>query len=252
MKSFPAIPEHLTAKIYVDQVLSYSVDESSLLKLDPEEKLNLDEQFSIILNSTLTSPQTIIELPTKSYVDSLHEIRKNRRDLSSVFNDQDNECDNNKLNNLDSITVNRDPSLHNEMANKKYIDDSIGKGTLLRFIQTLQNYLKVSVGNDTHILTKHDKIQLTDVTEIRSPNKGLDLLLKWIVYSNDKNNNSKIDKLIKATKTSSPTGQSGETTLPPIGFAFMYIEASNSNHGNKVFVSFERTYFIHISNITFY
>ena len=77
-----------------------------MLGLDPEEKLKLDEQVSIILNSTLTSPKTIKKLPTKSYVDSLHEINRNRRDLSSVFNDQDNEFDNKKLTNLDSFTVN--------------------------------------------------------------------------------------------------------------------------------------------------
>ena len=72
VNSFPAIPEHLTTKTYNDIAISHSLDESSLLRLDPEEKINLDEQDSIILNSTLTSPKTIIELPTRSYVDSLH------------------------------------------------------------------------------------------------------------------------------------------------------------------------------------
>ena len=66
-----------------------------------------------------------------------------------MFNYQDNEFDNNKLTNLDSITVNRGPNLDNELSNKKYDDDSIAEGTLLRFNQTLENYLKVSVGNDT-------------------------------------------------------------------------------------------------------
>ena len=32
----------------------------------------------------------------------------------------------------------------------------------------------------------------------------------------------------------------------------MYIETSNNNHGNNVFVSFERTDIIQITNITFY
>ena len=90
-----------------------------MLRLDPDEKLNLVEQDSIVLNSNLTSPKTIIELPTKNYVDSLHESSRKRRDLSSVLNDQDNEFDNNKLTNLESITVNRDPSSDNELANKK-------------------------------------------------------------------------------------------------------------------------------------
>ena len=91
--SLPAVPvrEHLTPKFYADEAISHWVVESSLLGLDPDEKLNLDEQDSIILNSTLTSSKTIIELPTQSYVDTLQENRKNRQDLSSVFNDQDNE-----------------------------------------------------------------------------------------------------------------------------------------------------------------
>ena len=110
-----------------------------MLRLDPEEKLKLDEQDSIVLNSTLTSPKTIKELPTKSYVDSLHESSRNRRDLASVFNDQDNEFDNNKLTNLDSVTVNKNPNLDNELANKKYIDDGLDKNTVLRFNQKLEN-----------------------------------------------------------------------------------------------------------------
>ena len=93
VNSFPAIPEHLTAKICVDQAISYSVDGSSLLRLDPDEKLKLDQQDFIVPNSSLTSQKTIIELPTKSYVDSLHEINRNRRDLASVFHDRDNEFD---------------------------------------------------------------------------------------------------------------------------------------------------------------
>ena len=90
-----------------------------MLRLDPEEELKLNEHDSIIPNSTLTSPKTLKELPTKSYVDSLHESRRNRRDLSSVFDDQDRDFDNKKLTNLDSVTVNRTSSSDNELANKK-------------------------------------------------------------------------------------------------------------------------------------
>ena len=41
-------------------------------------------------------------------------------------------------------------------------------------------------------------------------------------------------------------------SLPPIGDSFMYTETSSNNHGNNVFVSFERTDFIQITKITFY
>ena len=43
------------------------------------------------------------------------------------------------------------------MANKNYIENELDKNTILRFIQTLQNYLEVSVGNDTYNLTKYNK-----------------------------------------------------------------------------------------------
>ena len=201
------IDSHLTAKLYVDIAISDGVNESSLLRLDPDENL---EQDSVILDSTLTSPKTIIELPTKSYVDSSHEENeRSRRDLGET-------------------------------------------STLVRFNQTFQNYLKVSVGNDTYNLTEYNKISITDITEIKFPNTGNALLQKWKIYCNNKNNQSRINDFIKSTRTNSPTGFSGAMTLPPIGNSFMYIETSSNNHGDNVFVSWERTDIIQISNITFY
>ena len=168
VNSLPTLEEQLTPKFYVDRAVADSVHEKSLLRLHPKELLQLDGKLdSIFLDSSITSPRTIIEKPTKSCVDSLHESSRNRRDLSSEFNDQDNEFDNNKLTNLDSVTVNRNPSSDNELSSKNYVDDSIGEGTIVRFNQTLENYLKVSVGNDTYNLTKNDKIQITDTTEIK-------------------------------------------------------------------------------------
>ena len=158
MNSYPTLQEHLTPKIYVDNAISYSVDEASLLRLDPDEKLKLDEQDSILLNSTLISPKTTIELPTKSYIDSLHEeTERSRRDLGLDFYDE--------------------------------------SSTLVRFNQTLQNYLKVSVGNDTYNLTKYNKNSITDNTEIKFPNSRNALLQKWKIYCNIKNNQSRINDL---------------------------------------------------------
>ena len=170
-----------------------------------------------------------------------------------VKNNQDNDLKDNKLTKLDSIQVNRVPTSDNELASKKYIDESIGEGTLLRFNQTFSNYLKVSVGNDTYNLTKYDKIQNTDTTEMKYANIGSDLLQKWNIKCNNKNNQSRITDFIKSTKTSSPTGHTGATFLPPIRNSFMYIETSSNNHGHeRVFVSWERTDIIQISNITLY
>ena len=58
--------------------------------------------------------------------------------------------------------------------------------------------------------------------------------------------------MIESTRTNSPTGDSGATSSPPIGNGFMYIETSSKIHGNNVFVSFERTDFVQITNVTFY
>ena len=55
-------------------------------------------------------------------------------------------------------------------------------------------------------------------------------------------NNGKIQNFVKSTKTSSPTGNSGATSIHPIGDSFLYIETSSSHNGNCVFFcSFERT-----------
>ena len=169
-----------------------------------------------------------------------------------VKNNQDNDLNDKRITNIDSITVNRNPSSDNEITNKKHVDDELNKNTIVKFNQTLQNYLKVSVGNDTYNLTKHVRIQITDTTINEFPNAGKDLLQKWNVIYSDINGNGKLNNIIKSTKTSSPTGDSGAGSLPRIGNSFMYIEASSGSHGNTVFVSFERTYIIQITNKSFY
>ena len=306
VNSMPAVGEHLTAKYYVDNAISKAIDESSLLRFDPDEKL---EQDSIILNSTLTSPKTILEIPTKNYVDNKFNdssIIKNVDNVDFTDKDIDNVgwikvnkwprdgehltpklyVDNAihessllrlhrdeklKLDEQDSILLDSiliPPNTIIELPTKSYVDSLHGENersrrdlgldfydessTLVRFNQTLQNYLKVSVGNDTYNLTKYNKISITDITEIKFPNSGNALFQKWKIYCNNKNNQSRISDFIKSTKTNSPTGFSGATSLSPIGDAFMYVETSSNNHGSNVFVSWERTDIIQISNITFY
>ena len=175
-----------------------------------------------------------------------------KEEINSVENNQDNDFKDKKLTNIDSITVNRNPTLDNEVANRKYINDEVDKNPIVRFNQTPQNYLKVSVESDTYNLTKYDKKQIIDTTIIRSPNEGKYLLQKWNILYSDKNGYCKLNNFIKSTKTSSPTSQSGATSFPPIGAGFMFVELSSGGHGNNVFVSFERTDEIQITNITFY
>ena len=122
---------------------------------------------------------------TKAYVDQFHQENVLlRRDVGLDFydessdlvkNNHDNDVNDNKVTNLDSITVNRSLTSDNELSNKNYIDDELDKSTIVRFIQTLTIYLKVTLGIDVYNLSKYDRIQLTDKTEIKFPNKGIDL-----------------------------------------------------------------------------
>ena len=86
---WPETGDHVTSKLYVDNTIRNNVVESTLLRLNPNEKLNLDEQDPIILNSTLKSPNTTMEVPTKIYVDKNfndHSLIKNTTPVD--FNDK--------------------------------------------------------------------------------------------------------------------------------------------------------------------
>ena len=133
--------------------------------------------------------------------------KRNREGSSTLCNDQDIEFNYSKLPNLDSITDIRIFLLDDKNSNKKYVNDSIGYGSIPRFNQTLENYLKVPVGKDAYNLTKFDKIQLTDTTIFQNPNTG-----------------GRTQNFTKSTTTNILIGNSGATSLPAIGSSFMQIE----------------------------
>ena len=237
------------------------MDETSLVRNNQDNNFknyNLTYINSITLKTQAVNDNQVI---TEAYVDKFHQQNeRSRQDLGmefydesvdSVKNNQDIVFNVKKLTDIDSITDNKNPSLDNELTNKKYFDDSIRERTMVRFNQTLQNYLKVPVGNETYTLTKYIKKQIIDIAFIKHGNCQY-LLPRWKVLSNDKNNFGITTIFVRAIKSSSPTGDNGATTSPPIGNSFMYIETSSNNHFHeRVFVSWERTDIIQFSNITF-
>ena len=258
VNQWPQIDSHLTAKLYVDT----EIDQSSLVRNNQDNDFknkNLTNINKITLNTQAVNDNQVI---TKAYVDQFHqENERSRRDLGIDFhnesndivkNNQDNDLNDNKLTNIKSITFNNNQIDDNHVSNKKYIDDELDKNTLKRSNHTLQNYPKVSVGNDSYNLTNYNKILLTDTTVMKAGNTGGYLLPYWKIICNDKNNNEKIQNFLKSTKTKSPTYDSGATSLPPIGSSFMYIETSSNNHVNNVFATFQRTDIIQITKIAFY
>ena len=64
------------------------MDESSMWRLDLDEKLKLVEQDSIILNSTLTIAKTKIELPTKIYDNIFNDPKIIRNNTHVDFSDK--------------------------------------------------------------------------------------------------------------------------------------------------------------------
>ena len=173
-----AVNEHLTPKTIFDN----AINDLSLLRNNKDNNFNnynLTKINSIFLNKQAEHDNAVI---TKAYVDQFHpENERLRRDVRTSFYDeasdlvksnQDNDLNDNKLTNLDSFTVNWNPTSDNEVSNKKYIQDDLDKNTVLRFDQTLQNYPKVSVGNDTYKLTEYEKTKITDTTITKYPKSG--------------------------------------------------------------------------------
>ena len=197
VNQWPQIDSQLTAKLYVDA----DIDQPSLVRKNQDNDFNNNKLTNINSNTLNKHAENDNEVITKAYVDQFHqENERSRRDVGLDFydasndlvkNNQDNDPNDKKLTHLDSITVNRNPISDNELANKKYIDESMREGTIRRFNQTLENNLKVSVGNNTYNLTKHKKTQLIDTTVLKAGNPGGYLLPYWEIVCNDKNNSGK-------------------------------------------------------------
>ena len=101
------------------QAISDGVDEPSLLRLDPDEMLKLEEQDSTILISTSTLPKTVIELPTKNY------LNKNFIDPSIIRNTADADFKNKNLDNVRFVKTNSMPAVGALLKAKYYVDKAI-------------------------------------------------------------------------------------------------------------------------------
>ena len=262
VNQLPQINSHLTAKLYVGR----EIDQSSLVRNNQNNDFsnyNLTNKKSITLNKQAENDNEVI---TKAYVDQFHtDNERNRRDIGLSFyneevdlvkNNQDNNFNDKKLTNINSITINNNPTENNHVSKKKYIDDELDKNTIVRLNDDSNDrYLQVHINNTAYNLQIYNKTQIIDATKLIFPNSGNDLLQNWKIICNNIHGEGIPSDFLKSTKTSSPTGSSGAMILPPIGTCFMYIETSANNHNSandNVLVSFERTDIIHISNITFY
>ena len=141
--------------------------------------------------------------------------------------------------NTDSISNNRVHNLDKELTTKKYVVDSMGKITILKFNQTLELYIEIYVDNDVNNLTEKLNVQFIDTTVFKVPNQRFELQESWNKRCDDRTNNGKVSILIK-TKISSPRGKLEATCLRP-GLAIWYVETSGADYGDStVFFLIER------------
>ena len=146
------------SKNYIDN----GIDNDSIVNNNKDNDFGNYKLTNINTITLNKQPENDNEVITKAYVDQFHqENERSRRDLGIDFynesddiakNNRDNDFNDKKLTNINSIIINKNPSLDSEVSNKNYIDDELNENTIVRFNQTLQNYLKVSVGNDIYII----------------------------------------------------------------------------------------------------
>ena len=124
MNQWPQIDSHLKAKLYVD----HAIDELSLVRNNQDNNFKnhkLTNINGVTLNKQAENDNEVV---TKAYVDQFHQQNERSRrylgievyDESSdlVNNNQVINFNDNKLKNLDSVSVNRNPSSDNELINK--------------------------------------------------------------------------------------------------------------------------------------
>ena len=135
------------------------MENSSLLRLDPDEKLNLDEQNFILLNSISTTPKTMIEVPTKNYVDNLF------IDPSIMKNNAHIDLKDRKITNARFIQVDQLPQIDSHLTAKLYVDHLVDESSLVRNNQdnnfgnsNLTNIYSITLNkqakNDNEVITK--------------------------------------------------------------------------------------------------
>ena len=236
----PAINQHITPKMYVDN----AIDETSLIGNNKDFDFGNYHLTNINSITLIKQAENDNEVITKAYVDQFHQANeRSRRDarlgfydesIAMVKNNQDNILNNNTLTNINSITINNTPTDDNHVSNKKHVDDELDKNTIVRINDdSIDRYLQVRIINTAYNLQIYNKTQTKDTTKLIFSNTGNDLVQNWKIICNNRLGEGRPSDFIKSTKSSSPTGVSGSTSIPLIGNCFMYIETSGNNNNSS-------------------
>ena len=183
VNQLPQIDSHLTAKLYVDN----SIDEISLIRNNKDNDFGNYNLLKINSITLIKQAENVDEVITKSYIGQFHqENERSRRDLGIDFynesselvkNSQDNDFNDKKLTNINSITINNVPTNNNHVSNKKYINDELDKNTIVRLNDDSNDrYLQVHINSSPYNLQIYNKTHIIHTTKLFFPNTGIDFL----------------------------------------------------------------------------
>ena len=123
VNSLPAVREHLTPKNYVDEFVSNSLNEPTLVPSKQNNDFIINslsnKSHKILNNEPVEANHAVI----KSYVDNVSENKENRRNLSVVFNNQSKDFDKINSTNLKWRISNGDPIINEEVDDKNKVEN---------------------------------------------------------------------------------------------------------------------------------
>ena len=93
-------------------------------------------------------------------------------------------------------------------------------------------YFKVSVGDSVYNLTKYNRREITDTTNIKAGMWAKYFLQTWCIKQRDENVSGKLKKIMRSTRTSWLTVDIGAPSITPIGDSFLYNETNGENSGD--------------------
>ena len=126
---FPLSIDEAASKDYVDGAIILGVNESLLLTLHPDTAvkiIELNEQDSTLLDSTITTPRTTLELPTKNYVDNKF------NDPSIIKNTEHIDLNDRNNTNARFIQVNQWHQIDSHLTPRLYVDNAVDESSLVR------------------------------------------------------------------------------------------------------------------------
>ena len=225
--------DNIVPKSVINEFVTTSIDEFSLLRLHQDEKL--DHSDYITLESNLTVPKTIVYIPLNNNL---------------ARTDRDNDFNNH------IITDVGDPINDNDAVNKRYVDSGLKQDGI---VSETSDVVSIIVN------TTNGELSFPLVTKQYVDRFVYNVLLTMLEFTNNTGTDLWIDCALevgagmsslagffKASDSITPSTGTGPETLPPIGSYYAYIEASTPNNGVDKYAHITYTKHKNITKVKFW